>query len=272
MKKLIVLITCFFSSFIFTQNSDKKLEFENIEKAPTHPNCNESESNSNIKKCISTQINELINREFNTTLAYTLGLTGKQRINVTFKINSLGNIIDINAEGAHHSLEKEATRVIKLLPKFKPGYIKGTPVTVPYTLPIIFEVESPKKLIQKTIKNSNRHNNFPVFRGCREDLGNDLLKECTTEKIVNFIKVSFDTELASNLFPQKQSTKFKVEFVVNKKGKVEQVNAKANHREIAAEAIRVLKRIPKFKKPGYINEIAVDTPFSIMIIVYFQEF
>jgi len=114
--------------------------------------------------------------------------------------------------------------------------------------------------------------NFPVFRNCKENLGDDYLKKCTTEKIINFIKVSFDTELASKLLPQKQSTKFKVEFVVNKKGKVEQVSAKANHREIAAEAIRVLKRLPKFKKPGYSNGIAIDTPFNIIMTVHFQEF
>ncbi len=113
---------------------------------------------------------------------------------------------------------------------------------------------------------------YPVFRNCKENLGYEYLKNCTTEKIINFIKVSFDTELASNLFPHKQSTKFLVEFVINKKGKVEQVSAKANHREVAAEAIRVLKRIPKFKKPGYLNNTPIDTPFSIMMTIHFQEF
>ena len=134
----------------------------------------------------------------------------------------------------------------------------------------VFSQNSDKKNTLK--ENRTLKESFPVFRNCKENLGNDYLKECTTEKIINYIKVSFDTELASNLFPQKQSTKFKVEFVVNKKGGVEQVSAKANHREIAAEAIRVLKRIPKFKKPGYSNGEAIDTPFSIMMIVHFQEF
>jgi len=274
MKKLIILITCFLSSIIFAQNSEKTSDFKVIENVPVHPGCDKDLSNFERKKCMSTKIHELIGKEFNTGLAYTLGLTGTQRINVAFKINQLGNIVDINATGAHHLLEKEAIRVINLLPKFKPGHLRGKPVTVPYTLPIIFEVEAPKKKksVSKTNYNINQPEIFPVFRNCKENLGNDYLKECTTEKIINYIKVSFDTELASNLFPQKQSTKFKVEFVVNKKGKVEQVTAKANHREIAAEAIRVLKRIPKFKKPGYTNGKATDTPFSIMMIVHFQEF
>jgi len=134
----------------------------------------------------------------------------------------------------------------------------------------VFAQNADKKHTLK--ENRTPTESFPVFRNCKENLGNDFLRKCTTEKIINYIKVSFDTELASNLLPQKQSTKFKVTFVVNKKGKVEQVSAKANHREIAAEAIRVLKRIPKFKKPGYSNGEAIDTPFSIMMIVHFQEF
>ncbi len=275
MKKIILLITCCFSSFIIAQNSNKKAEFKIIENAPVHPDCDVNNSNSDIKKCMSTKINELISKEFNIRLAYTLGLTGKQRINVAFKINQLGNVIDINATGAHHFLEKEAIRVIKLLPKSKPGHQRGKPVTVPYSLPIIFEVDenvkSKKKATQR-FNNNIQPEIFPVFRSCKENLGNDYLKKCTIDKIINYIKVSFDTELASNLFPQKQSTKFKVEFVVNKKGKVEQVSAKANHRAIAAEAIRVLKRIPKFKKPGYSNGKAINTPFSIIMTVHFQEF
>ena len=276
MRKIILLITCCFSSFIIAQNLDKKTDFQIIEVVPIHPECNQSLTNFEKKKCMSTNINELIGKEFNVGLAYTLGLTGRQRISVAFKINQLGNVVDIKATGAHHFLKKETIRVIKILPKFKPGYQRGKPVTVPYSLPIIFEVEGNEKPKKKTPQKLNNNNIqpevFPVFRSCKENLGNDYLKKCTTDKIINYIKVSFDTELVSNLFPQKQSTKFKVEFVVNKKGKVEQVSAKANHRAIAAEAIRVLKRIPKFKKPGYTNGKAIDTPFSIIMTVHFQEF
>jgi hypothetical protein len=273
MNKFILIITCILSSVLFSQNSDKKGDFKIIENVPVHPECDQNISNSEKKKCLSEKISELISKEFNTNLAVDAGLSGKQRIYVAFKISKTGVIIDVNAKATHKSLEQEAIRVIKLLPKFTPGYQKGKPVTVPYSLPIIFEVEKPKKaLIKKKTIAIVEPDVYPVFRNCKENLGNDYLRECTTEKIINFIKVSFDTELASNLFPQQQYTKFKVEFVVNKKGKIEQVNAKANHRAIATEAIRVLKRMPKFKKPGYTNGVPVDTPFSILIKVYFQEF
>ena len=38
-------------------------------------------------------------------------------------------------------LEKEAQRVINLLPKMKPGKQRGKAVIVPYSLPIIFQVQ-----------------------------------------------------------------------------------------------------------------------------------
>ena len=44
------------------------------------------------------------------------------------------------ARAAHKNLEKEAIRVIKLLPIFKPGIYDGKKVIVPYSLPIIFEI------------------------------------------------------------------------------------------------------------------------------------
>ena len=273
MKNFILVFTYMLSSVVFSQSSNNKPDFKIIENVPVHPDCDQNISNSEKKKCLSEKISELISKEFNISLAVESGLSGKQRIDVAFKINKTGVIIDIMAKAPHKSLEQEAVRVIGLLPTFKPGYQKGTPVTVPYSLPIIFEVEKPiKSLIKKKPIAINEPEVYPVFRNCKENLGNDFLRDCTTEKIIDFIRVSFDTELASDLFPHEQYTKFKVEFVVNKKGVVEQVNAKANHRAVAAEAIRVLKRMPKFKKPGYSDGVPVNTPFSIMIKVYFQDF
>jgi hypothetical protein len=273
MKKLILVVACIFSSSLFSQNSDNELDFKIIENVPLHPNCSEEANNFERKKCMSIQISKLVEKKFDTRIATNVGLSGKVKILVAFKINETGTIVGIKARAPHKLLEQEAIRVIKLLPKFTPGYQKGIPVTVPYSLPIIFDLEEPiKALIKKKPITLVDPDVFPVFRNCKENLGNDYLKGCTTEKIINFIKVSFDTELASDLFPQEQYTKFKVEFVVNKKGKVEQVNAKANHRAVAAEAIRVLKRMPKFKKPGYSNGQPVDTPFSIIMKVYFQDF
>jgi len=53
----------------------------------------------------------------------------------------MGNVIGVRARAPHPRLEKEAVRVINLLPKMKPGRQRGKAVIVPYSLPIIFQVQ-----------------------------------------------------------------------------------------------------------------------------------
>lgn len=110
---------------------------------------------------------------------------------------------------------------------------------------------------------------YPVFRGCDKESNNEALEECSRRKIMNFIKMSFDIEMASRVLPTEKSTQFLVEFTINKKGKIENVNAKANHKAIAIEAIKVAKRLPKFREPGLMKGIAIDTPFSLLMTLYF---
>lgn len=81
--------------------------------------------------------------------------------------------------------------------------------------------------------------------------------------------MSFDTGIANVALPQDKTTQFQLDFIINKKGKIEQVNAKANHRVIAIEAIKTAKRLPKFKKPGLRDGKAVETPFSLLMTIYF---
>lgn len=86
------------------------------------------------------KISQFVTQKFNTNLAGDLGLSGKQKINVFFKIDSNGNVVDVKSRAPHPVLEKEAARVINMLPKMKPGRQRGKPVIVPYFLPITFYV------------------------------------------------------------------------------------------------------------------------------------
>ncbi|MDO6596282.1 hypothetical protein Q4512_05100 [Oceanihabitans sp. 2_MG-2023] len=116
---------------------------------------------------------------------------------------------------------------------------------------------------------TNKAESFPVYRSCSENLDYQGLKSCTTEKIMNFITLSFNYELADKLFPQEESTQFLVEFIIDEKGKTKNITAKAHKKEIAAEAIKLLKRLPKMKKPGYLNGKPVAVPFKILMTIYF---
>ena len=52
----------------------------------------------------------------------------------------MGRATRIRARAAHLKLEREAIRVINMLPILKPGTHDGKKVIVPYAIPIVFQV------------------------------------------------------------------------------------------------------------------------------------
>ena len=114
--------------------------FAIIEDAPVFPGCKGSKAQK--KQCLQDEIQKHVRRKYNVDLANELGLDpGKKRVYVQFKISNTGAITEIRARGPHKRLEKEAERVVKLLPKMIPGKQRGRAVGVKYTLPITLLVE-----------------------------------------------------------------------------------------------------------------------------------
>ena len=85
---------------------------------------------------------EYVQRNFNTDLASELGLEGRQRINVQFKIDETGRVTNVRARAPHPRLAKEAVNLVSKMPKMIPGKQRGKPVGVIYALPILFQVEN----------------------------------------------------------------------------------------------------------------------------------
>lgn len=111
-----------------------------IANVPVYPGCENQEGNEAKRKCMSKKIESFVQSEFRTSIGAELGLTGINKIYVIFRINEKGEVANIQARGPHRSLEVEAERVIKMLPKMTPGRQRNRPVGVIYTLPIIFEI------------------------------------------------------------------------------------------------------------------------------------
>jgi protein TonB len=119
----------------------EEVPFSLVEDVPVFPGCENKKNNEARKKCMSEKITKIVVRRFNTDLAGDLGLSGRQRISVIFKVDKTGNITDVMARAPHPRLAKEAKRVVGLIPKMKPGKQRGNPVVVQYSLPIIFTVQ-----------------------------------------------------------------------------------------------------------------------------------
>ncbi len=118
---------------------DIEVPFSVIENVPVFPGC-EKGTNDQKRQCMSDKVKKFVFKKFNTDLAGDLGLTGRQRIIVAFKIDKNGNITNVRARAPHPRLAQEAERVIRSLPKMKPGRQRGKAVIVPYSLPIVFQV------------------------------------------------------------------------------------------------------------------------------------
>ena len=114
-----------------------------VQNVPVFPGCEKYEGNNeDLFECMSNKIGKIVNRKFDTDLANDYGLSGIQRIYVQFKIDKQGNVTDIKARAPHNALQNEAVRVTNKIPQMsKPGLQNNKPVTVLYSLPIVFKVQ-----------------------------------------------------------------------------------------------------------------------------------
>ena len=128
-------IAVLFSFFGMSQNEYSL--FDKIEEVPIYPGCEESESK---RSCANTKIQEHIIRN----IRYPKEAQKKKiqgRVFVQFYIGVGGYIDNIRTRGPHEILEKEAKRIISLLPRFVPGKIDGETVRVPMSVPISFRLQ-----------------------------------------------------------------------------------------------------------------------------------
>ena len=64
------------------------------------------------------------------------------RVIVQFVVNTDGSIVDPTVvRGVDPYLDKEALRVIKMMPKWSPGKQRNKPVRVKYTVPVMFRLQ-----------------------------------------------------------------------------------------------------------------------------------
>lgn len=114
--------------------------FTIIEDVPVFPGCKGTKNQ--LKACFNKKMQKHFVKKFDSDLPNELGLSsGKKRIIMLFKIDKNGKVTDIRAKAPHPRLQKEAVRIVKLLPTMTPGRQRGKAVGVKYTLPVRIDVE-----------------------------------------------------------------------------------------------------------------------------------
>ncbi len=135
---LILILWC--TTISFAQEKDLDVPFAVLEEIPMFPNCINVER-SEGRNCFMQEMNNHVKLNFNyPKKARKNKIQG--RVTVMFLINHEGyvEITKIVSQEGNELLAQEAERIIKLLPKFKPGMLKGEPVDVMYAQPILFKL------------------------------------------------------------------------------------------------------------------------------------
>jgi periplasmic protein TonB len=116
---------------------DISVPFAVVEKIPIWPGC-KGKNNAELKKCFQENMIKHVKKNFEyPQTAIELRIRGK--VFVLFTIDSNGKVANIKTRGPDKILEREAARIISLLPQMTPGKQRGRSVNVPYSLPIIFK-------------------------------------------------------------------------------------------------------------------------------------
>lgn len=281
-----------------TQDQEKKeikaeeiieVPFNVIENVPTLPECETLKTNEERKQCMSQFVSKHVAKNFNTDIADSLGIKGRQRIFVQFKIDKEGQVIGIKTRASHEVLEKEAYRVINMLPNFTPGMQKGKKVVVPYALPIVFQIaekdstttatpnykrfaEDLKKKDSLVIEETDASviEKFPVHPDCKDLESDEERKKCTVSAVNKFMAKNFNTKMAASLDLPAGRQRIFVNFKIDKRGKVKGLEARASHKTLEKEALRVIKLLPDFI-PGEKNGEKVEVPLSLPIVFMIAE-
>lgn len=118
---------------------DIEVPFAVIEKVPQFPGC--TGNNTELRACFERKIQEHLLKNFRyPNAAAELNIQG--RVFVFFLIDKNGMVTKIKSRGPDQLLETEAERIISLLPKMKPGKQRDRSVSVPYSIPINFKLQT----------------------------------------------------------------------------------------------------------------------------------
>ena len=102
----------------------------------------------------------------------------------------------------------------------------------------------------------------PAFPGC-EEWEHDVRKNCTSNKISNFVNENFDTSLGKKL-GLTGINRVIVQFRIDETGNIKDIKARAPHPGLEEEAKRVISIIPQMQ-PGEQNGKPVSVMYSLPI-------
>ena len=211
------------------------------------------------------------------------------RVRVQFVVSKMGTISKVKVIGSRHpALDKEAVRVVKSMPVWKPARVNGNPVNVTFVLPVTFKLPA-------DARNAVRKNDRQVSVRDISDNVDDYKKKVVNEEVIILEEkkpvedIVYSTAYVDQQpqFPGGETAMYKwisehiqyptlakeegvdgrvtVQFVVNKTGDISNVQVvRSRHPALDKEAIRVVKSMPVWN-PGRNNGQPVKVTFVLPV-------
>lgn len=188
------------------------------------------------------------------------GISG--RVFIQFVIEKDGSVSNVKVmKGIGGGCDEEAVRVVKSMPKWKPGKQKGKPVRVNYILPVSFKLDegetykSGKGETKADEKIYEAPETMPEYPGGMDGLRTYLQENLTVPEKYQNMK-------------SKAEYRVLVKFVVAEDGSitnVETMKPEPAKKDLNDEAVRAIKGMPKWK-PGTVDGQPVKVKYVIPVI------
>ena len=108
----------------------------------------------------------------------------------------------------------------------------------------------------------------PVFPGCKGS--KEQLKQCFSDKVQKLVNDKFNMDLANELGLAPGKQRINVQFKIDKTGVITDIQARAPHKRLEAEAVRVIDLLPQMI-PGKQRGKAVAVKYTLPIVFLIQE-
>ncbi|MEE9349322.1 MAG: energy transducer TonB [Flavobacteriaceae bacterium] len=136
-----------------------------------------------------------------------------------------------------------------------------------------YELIVPKHIINTSDEDDfikfNIIESVPEYPGCTGN--NQSLKNCMSSKISRVISKNFNIDLANNLNLKIGKHRIFVTFIIDKKGFVRNIKARAPHSFLAREAVRIIELLPPMTKPGTQRGKPVRVKYALPITFVVEE-
>ena len=192
---------------------------------------------------------------------------------VDIKIDTAGNIVDKKIWISEEQFldytdifEDECWRVVESIPGFEPMTFRGKKVPTQYSLPFTFELPDPEMCKEVLVK---REENRKKSAGDEVFILTEKMPEFPGGKQALQQYITNELKYPSQARTDRISATVYLSFTIDKDGsmreiKVEEVLASDYQDQFEAEAIRLVKNMPKWN-PGKIKEGPVKVRYSLPI-------